>query len=857
MLKPINLKVNYTKPEYASADTKYPVFTWGCENSSGKKCVQAGYRITVFFYDALLWDSGYCDTNKMQAVYSGADLPSGAIIKWCLQLTDNVGDTTDFVESYFKTACFDELDGEWIEPSFDTGNSVVNFKKDITLKELPQRAVLYYCGLGLSKPYINGKELDNYRLQPAFTNYKKQAQYITQVIDVSILEKGLNEIEIMVAGGWRKNFGKYLENMSSNRQIEFMGNICLWCQLVFYYEDGTNEVVVSDTTWRCSVGNITYSHLYNGETYDEMAEKSDWKNVIISEFYPFQLKPQYIEPVCVKREIIPRNKYVLNGKYIYDFGENLAGVTHFKAKGFGKNVSFTIRHSEELSESGELFTDTLRSAEATDRYICCDGEIDVDFSPMFTYHGFRYASIEIKGVFEGEVELSALSFYTDVDTDDLFSCGNPTMNEIYRCVLRTERCNIHSVATDCPQRDERMAWMNDATVRFMSMPYYFNIARLFEKIADDIANEQGNDGSLTCTAPFVYGERPADPVCSAYLIAILEHYKYTGNDSLICRHYDSMERWNECLKTYAPDGIVNYSYYGDWAGPVDCCYSTETIGNSDVLKIEEYDTGAANSRYVPGEMISTAMYYMNLRLMEYFGKIIGRDTEKYTNEKKRIQTAYLKKWLDTENISIGNNSQGECAVSLYVGILPKEYETEIAEKMAKAVKDYGMRITTANITTPMLLDMLTKYDYTDLAWKLITSVEYPSVGFMLANGATTIWERFELKKECGMNSHNHPMYGAMIGWLYRSLVGFETIIPCKKYKLQPKIPDELRFFELKIPLLNDNIYFKYENKYNAEMLSVDVPVGIEVNIHFNCHEYILNEGFNSLKFDVDKNCPLG
>ena len=131
-----------------------------------KKCVQAGYRITVSCYDMLLWDSGYCDTNKMQAVYSGADLPSGAIIKWCLQLTDNVGDTTDFVESYFKTACFDELHGEWIEPSFDTGNSVVNFKKDITLKELPQRAVLYYCGLGLSKQYINGKELDNYSCVP-------------------------------------------------------------------------------------------------------------------------------------------------------------------------------------------------------------------------------------------------------------------------------------------------------------------------------------------------------------------------------------------------------------------------------------------------------------------------------------------------------------------------------------------------------------------------------------------------------------------------------------------------------------------------------------------------------------------
>ena len=173
-----------------------------------------------------------------------------------------------------------------------------------------------------------------------------------------------------------------------------------------------------------------------------------------------------------------------------------------------------------------------------------------------------------------------------------------------------------------------------------------------------------------------------------------------------------MAKWNECLKGYAPDGIVNYSYYGDWAGPADCCYSTATIGNSDVLKTEEYDPGAANSLNIQGEMVSTAAYYMNLRLMEYFGKVTGKDVKEYTEEKERVQKAYLEKWFDRENVCIGKNSQSECAVSLYVGILPEEYEAEIAEKMASAVVDAGMRITTANIAKPMLLDMITKYGYT-------------------------------------------------------------------------------------------------------------------------------------------------
>ena len=696
MLKAVHLKVNYTKPEYAVCDTQSPVFTWGIEDWSKEPCGQSGYRIVVSHHDAVLWDSGYCESCAMRAVYAGSALPSGALVHWKLQVTDCDGKVSRFTESYFKTACFEDFYGTWIEPAFDSQHAVVHFKKEFTVEELPKRAVLYYCGLGLSKPYINENALDDFRLQPAYTNYQKQAQYIVEPVDVSNFKCGMNVLEIAVAGGWRKNYGSYLENISSDRPIEFMGNICLWCQLVVYDKDGKETVVSSDTSWSCAVGNRTYSHLFNGETFDETACITEWKKVTPSQFAPFELKAQCIEPICVKREIMPINSYVKNGACIYDFGENLAGVTRLRVKGEGKNLSFILRHAEELTEDGLLFTDTLRSAKATDRYLCRDGECDIDFSPMFTYHGFRFTSLEIQGEFSGEIELTALSFYTDIDTETYFRCGNQTMNEIYKSMLRTERCNLHSVATDCPQRDERLAWMNDATVRFMSMPYHFHIARLFEKIADDIVNEQAEDGSLTCTAPFVYGERPADPVCAAYLIAVLEYYKLTGDDRLIQKHYDGMERWTDCLKKFAPDGIVDYSYYGDWAGPADCCYSTETIGNSDVLKKEEYDPGAACSLTVPGEMVSTAIYYMNLRLMEYFGNIIGRNVEKFIAEKKRVQKAYLEKWFNAETISIGNNAQGECALSLYVGILPKESEIEIAKKWHllswKRVRELLLRI---------------------------------------------------------------------------------------------------------------------------------------------------------------------
>ena len=843
---PENLKVNYTKEKYAIANTPTPIFSWGAKSDKNNS-YQSEYRIKVIFNNSILWDSGFVANSEQRAVYNGSPLPSGAIISWELQIKDDKGRKSNTAKSYFKTACFDGLSGSWIESPLEKEYEVQYFRKSFKLDKKPFRAVLYYCGLGLSKAYINGKETDNFFLSPSHTNYAKESFYVTVPINTSMLNTDENIIEINVASGWRKNLGPYLDNMSSDRKIEFIGNMCLWAQLVIYDENGEKQVIATDESWQCTNGAITSSHLFNGETYDETFCPSEPQNAILSDFSPLKLSPQYIEPVCAKRELKPQNDYFTNGKHMYDFGENLTGVIKLKVRGSCKDVKFILRHAEEVSFDGDLFCDTLRSARATDTYICRDGYCDFIYIPQFTYHGFRYLSLEIQGDFDGYTDISAISFYTDIDTDGFFKCGNQTINEFYRTALRTERCNLHSIASDCPQRDERMAWMNDATVRFMSMPYHFSSVRLFEKICSDIANEQDDKGRLTCTAPFVYGERPADPVCSAYLIAALENYKLSGDTSVIKKHYDNFRAWNEHLKSCAPDGIVNYSYYGDWAGPEDCCYSTATIGNSDVEKTEEYDTGAANSLYIPGEMMSTAIYYMNLVIMCEFSKLINADDEsEYLKEAERIQNAFLKRWFNQDSATVYNGSQGVQAVALYVGLIPEQYRKKAAEVMADAVINDGYRLKTGNLVTPMLFEMLSDYGYSDIAWRLISSSEYPSFGYMLANGATTMWERFELKKECGMNSHCHPMYGASTKYLYRSLAGFRVEVPDKEYELKPAIPSELLYFEMRIPLLCNSIYVKYEKRYDTENFCIDVPFGMKVTLNYNNKKYSLTSGFHSI-----------
>lgn len=849
---PIEMRCEYMKSEYAVTDKKNPVLTWGAVNSK-KGAYQKSFNIVVMCGDECLWDSGMVESKEQSVIYGGENLKSGAIHKWILEICDNFGNVSKKGEGYFKTACFDKWQGQWIESAYEKENEAQYFVKGFELEAMPERAVLYHSGIGLDKAYVNGISTNNYRLQPAYTNYAKECQYVTDIIDINSLKIGNNVIGITVCGGWRKNYGEYLDNLSEERKIEFMGNIMLNAQLVLYFNDGTEKVIATDSSWNCMTGGITFAHLFDGETYDQHQEKTDW-NIDFNKYenkpvkksdFNIEVNAQVIEPVVEKRRIKPVADYFAGGKHIFDFGENFAGVLELRAKGTcDGSVTFKIRHAELLNENGELFTEPLRGAKAEDKYIAKDGECDIIYAPEFTYHGFRYAELEMSGDFSGEVSLEGISFYTDMDTDSYFKCSDTLVNEFYNCVLRTERANLHSIASDCPQRDERMGWMNDATVRFAAQKYNFVNARLMEKFVGDVTNEQDDEGRITCTAPFVYGERPADPVCSSYLIAAMEHYLVTGSTDLIEKHYNNFAAWNEYLKSRRNDGIVEYSYYGDWAGPEDCCYNVATIGNSDKEKLEEYDTGAANSVYVPGELISTAFHYMNYKMLSKFAKLTGKDSEYFDKEAEIVKSAFQNKWCHGDG-GVHNSSQACQALALFAGLVPDGQENLAAKAMNDAVESSGCRLQTGNLTTPMVIKMLFKYGYGNTAWKLFTRCEYPSWGYMIANGATTIWERFELKKNSGMNSHSHPMYGASVGALFEGLSGIEVVSSGSEYKISPFMPCGMTYYEMKIPTLKGSIYLKYEERYGKKTVYVSVPFGIIVTIK----ETKLESGFHILELD--------
>lgn len=837
--------VDYSYTLDCVIQTKSPVFTWQAEHID-PRAMQGAYRIVVTRGRETAWDSGWQSGAEQRTVYAGEPLMSVTRYFWSVQLRDNSGRESDVYQSAFLTPKFEAWEACWITSVQDSVGEAKYFFKDFSVQAKVAEAFLLVSGIGMQSVFVNGKAADDSVFQPAVTNYKKRCLY-TILPAEKLLCEGENRIGVIVGEGWRRNEGKYLHVLK--REVEFFGVPSLTAELNIVYEDGRVQCVRTDETWYCGSGAIVFNHLFDGETYDETRENPGWNKpgFFGGSFCPAkeissvteQMEPQTIPPEKEHTRLKPIQKYrVGDGRYLFDFGVNIAGYVEMRIPAdMPSGSSITITHAENVMPNGELDCKTLRAAAARDVYIKGEKQGEFWWKPIFTYHGFRYISVEGYPHIPSEADFRAVCVYNALDTGSFFKCGSGVANQIQENILRTERNNLHGIAADCPQRDERMGWMNDATVRFEEMPYNFDMGRMFPKIIDDIVAEQGEDGSITCTAPRVYGERPADPVCSSFLVAGLECLNFYGQIETIKKYYAHFKAWNECLRSHSKNGIVDYSYYGDWAGPADYCDKPEN---------------GAKSIVTPGRLLSTGYHYYNYKLLEKFALILEDEEEvKYNAEQaERVRKAFLKKWWHGRTGFVDRGSQGSQAFALWLGILPENKVKLAAQRLHEAVENVGYRLTTGNLTTRYVMDMLAKHGYINDAWKIMTREKYPSWGYMIQNGATTIWERFELKRFSTMNSHNHPMYGAVGYWFYSYIAGIKPLSPgFREFEVAPHLPDDLLYAEAKVDTVSGEIYVKWEKKFGCLNLYVDVPFNCTAVIRINNQVVRREGGLHCLSFE--------
>lgn len=810
---------------------------WGADSSFENES-QSACRVTLTA-DGLSWDSGWREQSA-QFLRCDARLPEGLPVTVAVTLRDSHGRESDTAREVIYNASIDWRAG-WITLGHEDERTLY-FRREFTVEAGLESAVLYVCGIGYQTVSLNGEVVDCAALDPAHTDYTKTCQYVTYPEFEKRLKPGANCLGVQVGTGWRHNSFSG-RDMGGGRVMAFTGPIQLTAMLRLTYEGGHTEWILTDERWQAGHGARVSSDLFNGEICDANQAAVGWDKIGYTGFAAAEgadapggvMKPMILNPIIEHNARKAVACWPIGeDSYILDFGQNIAGVVRVRMPDrMKKGQTVTMQHAEELDENGTLYTAPLRSAQATDRYTASGDERDFAiWQPRNTYHGFRYVRVTGLGDAFDADRFEAVELHTDLEKKSFFRCGEARVNALHEMCAATERANQHSILTDCPQRDERQGWMNDATVRFEETPYNFEIGRMFPKLIRDLIDEQGADGAITCTAPFVYGGRPADPVCSSFLVAGYECLLHDGNDDAIREAFDRFAAWENCLIAHSDEYIVNYSYYGDWAGPAYACT----------------DVNSAPSAVTPGVFMSSGYSYYNCRLLALFAARLNRagDEKHWLDMAERVKAAIIGKWYNAETAVMATGSMACQVFSLWLGLIPESDRARAIKRVHDELIESGDRFTTGNLCTRYLMDMLCEGGYLEDAWRLAIRQDYPSWGYMAQQEATTVWERFELKKNPGMNSHNHPMYGAVDYWLYAYIAGIRPLTAgYEQILIKPYMPEGLMSAQAVVDTARGEVAVRWMKRYGGTHLHVTVPFGATARVEFMGETHEVGSGFHA------------
>ncbi|MCF0172273.1 MAG: family 78 glycoside hydrolase catalytic domain, partial [Bacteroidales bacterium] len=529
---------------------KVPQLSWEIEGNF-KNISQSAYRVLVASsLDVLaedkgdVYDSGEVKSAQSTAVILG-NIPFESRTRyfWKVKVWDASGVESPWSEpAFYETALLHKTDwmGGWLGYVPGMPGRVLYFKGTQWSSQPVTRARAYVAGIGFSELYINGEKIGDSVLDPAQSTYSKRVYYRTYDI-TDKLGLGANSFVIPVAGGW-------------------LGTPRLRIQVEITFADGTNAIMNSESFRGVITGPLMYSTVFDGERYDARLENADiytpglpaglmnkqWAWAHNTDDPVGQMVCQRIDPIRVVEEIIPTViSNPAEGTYVFDAGRNLAGWAALNVSGKA-GTEIKMRFAETVYENGTVNQENLRNAKCEDVYVL-KGEGVESWEPSFTYHGFRYVQVEglASAPKDGDVVIKVVR--SDVKKTGEFSCSNPLLNDIHKMVYNTEASNLHSVPTDCPQRDERMGWLNDLTVRIEQAIYNFDMSHFYPKFIADITDTQDEYGQITCVAPFRFGMRPADPVSASYLILAEKCYEFYGDKQIIETNYDGMKGWTDYL----------------------------------------------------------------------------------------------------------------------------------------------------------------------------------------------------------------------------------------------------------------------------------------------------------------------
>lgn len=639
-------------------------------------------------------------------------------------------------------------------------------RKEFTLEKTLRRATLYASGLGSSEIHLNGAKVGDHVLSPPLAQYDQRVFYVTHDVTRQ-LRSGANALGVVLAGG----------RFASDRSKVFNGTVNFgWPKLLLHlrleHADGSVAEIVSDASWQLTTnGPIRAAGEFDGEEYDARMELDGWSRPgydarawqaaqLVAAPAP-RASALRQEPIRVTQTLRPIARTEPEpGRFIFDLGQNMVGWCRLKVAG-PAGTRVTLRHAETLRDDGTLYLANLRGAQVTDIYTLKGRGTEI-YEPRFTYHGFRY--IEVTG-YPGRPPLDAIEgrvVHDDLPVAGDFECSHALLNQIYRNVVWGTRGNYRSIPTDCPQRDERQGWLGDRSEFVRSETYLFHVAPLYAKWLQDISDAQRPNGSVPDVAPAywpIYRDNVTWPSTLIIAPGVL-HRQYADLDPIADRH-TSQVRWLELMRRYLTNGIIAKDNYGDWCVPPE-----------DLRLIHSKDP----ARRTHPALLATAYFYNNHRLMARYATLLGKPDEaaRFAAQAEELKAAFNARFLDRDKGYYDNGTQTACVLPLAFGLVPEEFRDRVFARLVDKIEnESGGHIGTGLIGAQHLLRVLSDHGRADLAFRLATNETYPSWGYMVKQGATTIWELWNGNTaDPSMNSGNHVMLiGDLVIWLYEYLAG--------------------------------------------------------------------------------------
>jgi alpha-L-rhamnosidase len=642
-------------------------------------------------------------------------------------------------------------------------------RKEFAIEKKVRRASVSYSGLGLSELYLNGAKVGDHVLSPGLTDYDKHVLYVT--FDVTKqLATGKNAIGLMLGNG-----RYYAPRNDIPIHTRDFGYPKARVQLDMEFEDGSRGSVVSDETWKLTTdGPIRANNEYDGEEYDARMELAGWSKAGFDERKWEAAKlvgapagamvAQMAEPLRVTETVKPLSvKKIRPGVFVFDMGQNLVGWCRLKVSG-PKGAQVKLQHAETLAADGSLYVDNLRSAKAEDLYTL-KGEGTEVYEPRFTYHGFRY--VEVTG-FPGEPALGALEarvVHDDMERAGEFTSSSELLNKIHRNMFWGIRGNYRSIPTDCPQRDERQGWLGDRGQVSRSESYMFDVAGFYGKWMTDLEDSQRPTGSIPDVSPNywpLYNDDLTWPGTIVFVHGML--YDQYGDKRVLARGYPAMKKWMDYEKTFVKDGLISKDQYADWCVPPE---DPKLIHSKDPARVTDKT------------LIASSYYYQFLRTMSRYARILDRPTDAadFDRDADQIQDIFQRKFFKLESSMYDNGTQTSSILPLYFEMIPADFRPAVVQTLVRNIEQKSDgHVGTGLVGAQWLMRTLSDNGHADLAYKIATQKTYPGWGYMVEQGATTIWELWNGNTaDPAMNSGNHVMQiGDLAVWMYEYLAGIRS-----------------------------------------------------------------------------------